>query len=96
MEITKKQENGLKTFLMEISKGLLTDVDFFVNYMGAFPELLIMVNVDWDKLPKEFAYNYNLWLRKKYTDDVLFFLKMVNIPFRGRVDFDIINWPIED
>ena len=93
MELTKAQENGLKKYLIKISDGLFTDIDFFVNYMGAFPELVIMSEVKWDKLPKEFAYNYEMWLKDNYSDEVKTFLTMVDVPFRGRISFEIMNWP---
>ena len=93
MDITKSQEKGLKYYLIKISEGLITDVDFFVNYMSVFPELNIMVDVDWDLLPPDKAYNYNLYLKEKFSDSVRTYLTMVDIPFKGRIEFDIVNWP---
>ena len=93
MEISKSQENGLKYYLIKISNGLITDVDFFVNYMGVFPELNIMVDVNWEMLPSERAYNYNSYLKERFSDNVKTYLTMVDIPFNGRIEFDIMNWP---
>lgn len=92
MELTKSQSNGFKLYLMKISKGLFTDVDFFVNYMHVYPELVIMVDVNWDMLPPDRAYNYNLYLKEMFSDNVLTYLKMIDVPFRGRVEFEILNW----
>ena len=93
MEISKSQEKGLKFYLIKISDGLITDVDFFVNYMGAFPELNIMVDVNWDGLPSDRAYNYNLYLKEKFANNIKTYFTMLDIPFRGRIEFDIMNWP---
>lgn len=93
MDITKSQEKGLKFYLIKISNGIIKDVDLFVNYMSVFPELNIMVDVDWDLLPPDKAYNYNLYLKEKFSDNVRRYLTMVDIPFKGRIEFDIINWP---
>jgi len=93
MELTKGQNNGLKKILIKLGDGLFTDVDFFVNYMGIFPELVVMVDVDWEKIPKEFAYNYEKWLKDNYAEHVKNFLTMIDIPFRGRITFEILNWP---
>ena len=92
MDITKKQEESFKFYLIKISEGLITDVDFFVNYMGAFPELNIMVDVNWELLPPDRAYNYNLYLKEKFSDDIKFFFEMTGISFNGRIEFDILNW----
>jgi hypothetical protein len=92
MEISKAQEKGLKLYLINISDGLITDVDIFVNYNNPFIELNVMVDVNWDKLPKERAYNYNLYLKETYSDEVRTFLTMVGVPFRGKIEFDILNW----
>lgn len=92
MDITKSQEKGLKFYLIKISKGLITDVDFFVNYMSVFPELNIMVDVNWELLPPDRAYNYNLYLKEKFSDSVRAYLTMVEIPFNGKIEFDIVNW----
>jgi hypothetical protein len=92
MDITKKQEESFKFYLIKISDGLITDVDFFVNYMGAFPELNIMVDVNWELLPPDRVYNYNLYLKEKFSDYIKFFFKMTGISFNGRIEFDILNW----
>ena len=93
MDISKSQEKGLKLYLTKISEGIINDVDFFVNYMGAFPELNIMVDVNWELLPPDRAYNYNLYLKERFADNVKTYFTMLDIPFRGRVEFDIMNWP---
>jgi hypothetical protein len=93
MELTKGQESGLKKYLTKIGNGLFNDIDFFVNYMGVFPELVVMVDVDWNKLPKEFAYNYEKWLKDNYGEKVKEYFTMVSVPFRGRISFQIMNWP---
>lgn len=96
MDLSKGQIEGLKKYLMKISDDLIIDADVFVNYNSAFPEFVVMVDVDWDKLPKEFAYNYNMYLKDIYGKNVKTFLTMMGIPFNGRVIFDIMNWGDED
>ena len=94
MEIPVK---GLKLILNKVSDGQITDADYFVNYnTTVYPELTIMVDVNWDKLPEEFAYNYNKYLKEKYEDVVRTFLKTIDIRFNGRIYFDILNWGGED
>jgi hypothetical protein len=60
--------------------------------MGAFPELNIMVDVNWELLPPDRVYNYNLYLKEKFSDYIKFFFKMTGISFNGRIEFDILNW----
>lgn len=94
MEIPVK---GLKTILTKVSDGEITDVDYFVNYNTVvYPELTIMVDVDWDKLPSEYAYNYNKYLKEKYSDIIRSFLSSLGINFSGKILFDILNWGDED
>jgi len=93
MDITKKQEESFKFYLIKISKGLITDVDFFINYLSVFPKLTIMVEVSWELLPSDRAYNYNLYLEEKFSDYIKFFFEMTGISFNGRIEFDILNWP---
>lgn len=94
MEIPVK---GLKLILGRVSDGEITDADYFINYnTTVYPELTIMVDVDWDKLPKEFAYNYNKYLKEKYGDVVRNFLKTLDIKFNGRIEFEVLNWGDED
>ena len=94
MEIPVK---GLKLILNKVSDGQITDADYFVNYnTTVYPELTIMVDVDFDKLPKEFSYNYNKYLKEKYEDVVRVFLKTIDVRFNGRIYFDILNWGDED
>lgn len=94
MEIPVK---GLKHILLKISKGEITDADFFVNYNTlVYPELVIMVDVDWDKLPKKFAYNYNKYLQEKYGDIIRDFILSLGTKFNGKILFDILNWGNED
>lgn len=88
---------GLKKYLKLISNGLFTDVDFFVSFTGIWPELVIMVDVDWEKLlsneeAKKMAYNFGMYLKQKYMDDVKTFLKLMNIDFHGKLSFQIMNW----
>jgi len=88
---------ALKLILTNISKGEITDADYFINYnTTVYPEIRIMVDVDWDKLPKEFAHNYNQYLKDKYEDIVRTFIRSINIKFNGRIYFEILNWGGED
>lgn len=93
MEISKAKIEGLKVYLIKISKGLITDVDFFVSYLSVFPKLNIMVDVTWELLPSDRAYNYNLYLEEKFSVKIKQYLTMVGIPFNGMIEFDIMNWP---
>jgi len=88
---------GLKKYLKSISNGLFTDVDFFVSFTGIWPELVIMVDVDWEKLlsnedSKKMAHNFELYLKQKYMDEVKTFLKLMDIDFHGKLSFQIMNW----
>lgn len=91
MEISKSKQKGLKLILIKLSGGLITDVDIFVNYMGYLPELNIMVDIDKDKLPEDVGSSIGSYLNKKYGNEVLTILKMLEIPFRGDVSFEVLN-----
>lgn len=95
MELSTSQINAFQTYVKTIGKGLFTDVDLFVNYLGVYPDLTLMVDVNWDilkEIGKDMAYNYNRFLLYKFEDDIRLFFKMMNIPYKGRVSFNIINW----
>jgi hypothetical protein len=94
MEISKKESEALKKFIMKIGNGLFSDVDFFVNYNTIFPILVFMVDVDWDNIRqyKEHAYNYNLFLKKKFQEDIKMFSKVAGINMPSSIEFEILNW----
>ena len=91
MEISKSKQKGLKLILIKLSGSLITDVDIFVNYLAILPELNIMVDIDKDKLPEDVGSSINSYLDKKYGDKVLDILRVLEIPFRGTVSFEVLN-----
>jgi len=86
----------LKSVLAKVSKGLITDADYFFNYNNTvYPDLVIMIDVDWTKLPEEIVNNRNKifpYLEDRYSDFIKSFLMSIDFNYRGRIVFDVLNW----
>jgi|LakMenEpi03Aug12_release.lakeMendotaPanAssembly.Ray.scaffolds.fasta_scaffold1826850_1 hypothetical protein len=91
MDISKSKLKGIKLVLIKHSNELITDVDFFVNYLGYRPELVLMVDIDWDKLPDDVKNKPVYYLKEKYGESVHNILKMLEIPFNGDINFEVMN-----
>lgn len=92
MEISKSHEKGLKIYMKTISDGLIKDLDFFVDYMSYTPVMVIMVDLDFNKIPKVLT-KYDSYLEREYSDKVRTYLKMVDISAPHHIKFQVLNKP---
>ena len=90
----KISKSGLKLYLNVVSKGLISDIDIWVQ-SGIYNTLWVPCEIDYSVIPSEFENNPTVYMNELGLEEKVFdFLKMMGVPrYINKIELVVVNRP---